>query len=62
MVGVKPSTSERESTSLHNRGSLIMTIEEEELLQEEEEVKVEVEELFIVIINTISWDIDHLSF
>ena len=39
-----------------------MTIEEEELLQEMEEVEVEVEELPIVAINEISWGIDHLSF
>ena len=41
--------------------SLIMTTEEEELLQEMEEVGVEVEELPIIAINAISWDIDHLS-
>ena len=38
-----------------------MTIEEEELIQEVEEKKVEVEEPLIVSINAISWDIDHLS-
>ena len=38
-----------------------MTTEEEELLQEMEEVEVEVEELPIIAINAISWDIDRLS-
>ena len=53
---VKPSTNEMDSTTLHNRGSLVMTIKEEELLQEVEE-----EEPLIVSINEISCDIDHLS-
>ena len=57
MARVKPSTNKRESAALQSRGNLIMTIEEEELLQEVEEVEVEVEELLIVAINAISWDI-----
>jgi len=61
VAGVKPSTKEREPTILHNRGSLIMTTKEEKLLQEVEKVKVEVEELIIIVINAISWDIDRLS-
>ena len=58
---VKPLTSKRDSVALHNRGSLIMTTEEGEVLHEVEEVKVEVEELLIVAKNAISWDIDRLS-
>ena len=61
MAGLKPSTSERKLASLQKRGNLIMTKSEEILRQEAEEVKVEVEELLIVAINAISWDIDSLS-
>ena len=61
MVGVKPSTNEKELTTLHNRSHFIMIIEEEETTQEMEEVEVEVEELLIIAINAISWGIGHLS-
>ena len=58
---VNPSTNKRELTTLHVKYNLIMTTEEEELLQEVEEAEVEVEELPIDAINAISWGIDHLS-
>ena len=61
VVGVKPSTSEKDLAALHNRSSLIMIIKEGETLQEMEEVEVEVEELLIIAINAISWGIGHLS-
>ena len=61
MAGIKPSTNEKELTTLPNRSRLIMIIEEEETTQEMEEVEVEVEELLIIAINAISWGIGHLS-
>ena len=61
MVGVTPSTSEKELAALHNKENLIMITEEEDTLQEMEEVEVEVEELPIVAINAISWGTNHFS-
>ena len=61
VASVNPSTNKREPTTLHNRDSPIMTIQEEELLEEVEQAEVEVEELPIVAINAISWDMDRLS-
>ena len=61
VAGIKPSTNEKELTTLHNRNHFIMIIEEEETTQEMEEVEVEVEELLIIAINAISWGIGHLS-
>ena len=57
----KPSTSAREVVALHRRGSLKLTTEEEEKLQEMEEEEAKVEELPIIATNAISWGIDHLS-
>ena len=54
VVGVRPLTSEKEIIALHNRDNLIMITEEEEILQELEEAKAEVEELPIIDINAIS--------
>ena len=61
MARVNPSTNKRELAALHSRDNLIMTTEQEELLQEVEEAKVEVEELPIVVIDAINWDIDRFS-
>ena len=46
MIGVKPSTNEKDLTTLHSRSCLIMITEEEETLQgmEEEEVEAEADD------------------
>ena len=61
VVGVIPPANKKGLATLHSRGNLIMTVEEEETLQEVEGPEVEVEELPIVAINAISFGINHLS-
>ena len=61
VVGVRPSTNEKELAAQHIRDILIMITEEEETIQGIKEVVAEVQELPIVAISEISWGIDHSS-
>ena len=61
VVGVRLPPNKKGLATLHNRDRQKMIAEGEEIIQEMSEVLVEVKELPIVVINAISWGIDHSS-